>query len=101
MHCKGARAVISPILTVLISEYRTTRIVATHGHGNRSGRCRVFYLISHAPSNDETFKSTQQKLAKLFDSDPKVSNLPPRGGYPVHCTPKGTGNIFITRSLLG
>ena len=63
------------------------------------GRYHVFYLISHAPSNDETFKSTQQKLAKLFDSDPKVCDLPRVMRLPGFPHQKDPANPFITRIL--
>jgi RepB DNA-primase from phage plasmid len=60
-------------------------------------RFHVFYKIKDAPLSQEHFKRTQQGLATLFGSDPKVCDLPRVMRLPGFVHQKDPANPFITR----
>jgi hypothetical protein len=60
-------------------------------------RFHVFYKIKDAPLSQEHFKRTQQCLATLFGSDPKVCDLARVMRLPGFVHQKDPTNPFITR----
>jgi AAA domain/RepB DNA-primase from phage plasmid/Primase C terminal 1 (PriCT-1) len=61
------------------------------------GRYHAYYMIADAPVDGAYFKQTQQALAGLFDSDPKVCDLPRVMRLPGFPHQKDPANPFITR----
>jgi hypothetical protein len=61
------------------------------------GRYGIFYKIADAPLDEENFERTQLSMAKLFESDPSVKDLPRVMRLPGFPHQKDPQNPYITQ----